>query len=260
MVSNNNDINTVEQIIQDNEYWFPYHYVTKYEPHFTQCYLDSWGINYAATIEFLLSYISKVKFNSIVDIGCGDGRFTSELSKVFPDANIVGIDYSERAINLAKAMNPGIPFIQMDITKSSTKEKYDVGILMEVLEHIPPEGVRNFLHGVSGLLCDGGVLFITVPHSNKPVEPKHFQHFTVDSLLNCLGDSFEPCKIVLFEKNSVRKRILDTILANRFFILNHRKALDLIYKYYKNRLFIACDENDCKRICMIVRKRSDRVD
>ena len=260
MVSNNNDINTVEQIIQENEYWFPYHYVAKYEPHFTQCYLDSWGINYVATIEFLLSYISRVKFNSIVDIGCGDGRFTSELSKAFPDANIVGIDYSGRAISLAKAMSPSIPFIQMDITRSSTRGKYDVGILMEVLEHIPPEEVKSFLHGVSDLLCDGGVLFITVPHSNKPVEPKHFQHFTVESLLNCLGDSFEPCKIVLFEKNSVRKRILDTILANRFFILNHRKALDLIYKYYKNRLFIACDENDCKRICMIVRKRSDRAD
>ena len=257
MASENNTNNTIEQAIQDDEYWFPYHYVVKYEPHFTQCYLDSWGINYAATIQFLLSHISKVKFKSIVDIGCGDGRFTSELSKAFPGVKVVGIDYSGRAIRLAKAMNPTIPFVQMDIAESSPKEKYDVGILMEVLEHIPPEEIKNFLQGVSDLLCDGGVLFVTVPHSNKLVEPKHFQHFTVESLLNSLGDFFEPCKIVPFEKNSIRKRILDTILANGYFILNHRKALDLIYKYYKNRLFIACDENSCKRICMIVRKRSE---
>ena len=259
MASENNTNNTIEQIIQDNEYWFPYHYVVKYEPHFTQCYLDSWGINYASTIEFLLDHISKVKFNSIIDIGCGDGRFTSELSKAFPDANVVGIDYSERAISLAKSMSPNIPFIQMDIARSSPKEKYDVGVLMEVLEHIPPEDVRNFLHGVSDLLCDRGVLFITVPHCNKPVESKHFQHFTVDGLLNCLGELFEPCEIIPFEKNSVRKKIIDTILSNRYFILNHQKTLDLLYKYYKDKLFTACNESDCKRICMVVRKRSNRL-
>ena len=207
-----------------------------------------------------LSCISKVKFNSIVDIGCGDGRFTSELSKAFPDVKVVGIDYSERAISLAKVMSPTIPFIQMDIAKSSPKEKYDVGVLMEVLEHIPPKEVRNFLCGVSDLLCDKGMLFITVPHRNKPVEPKHFQHFTVDSLLNCLCELFEPCEIIPFEKNRVKKKIMDTVLSNGYFILNHRKTLDIIYKYYKNRLFTACDENECKRICMIVRKRSDKVD
>lgn len=244
-----------KQKIQDEEYGFPYHYVAKYDPNFSQCFLDTWGINYVATIEFLLDRISKEQINSIIDIGCGDGRFTAELSKAFPDVKVIGIDYSKRAINIAKAINPEIQFDCKDIIASDYKQEFSAGVLMEVLEHIPPRDVKMFLRGVSDLLCNEGLLFITVPHSNKPVEYKHFQHFTVESLLNELNSFFEPCEIIPFEKVSIRKRIIDKFLANKYYILNHKKTLNYIYKYYKKKLFSSCSERDCQRIYMLLKKR-----
>jgi 2-polyprenyl-3-methyl-5-hydroxy-6-metoxy-1,4-benzoquinol methylase len=244
-----------KQKIQDDEYWFPYHYISKYKPNFTQCYIDSWGINYVATIQFMLEKLSKFHFNSIVDIGCGDGRFTSEVAQIFPNRKVVGIDYSEKAINLAKAMNPSISYINTDIRRDNREDNYDIAILMEVLEHIPLDEVNDFMKRVSDLLSNEGLLFITVPHCNKPVEYKHFQHFSIDSLLNQVQKFFVPCEIIPFEKISIKKQMIDKILLNRFFILNNNFVLNYLYAYYKKNLFIATGESDCKRIFLIAKKR-----
>ena len=92
-----------EQSAQEAEYIFPYHYVAQRRPHFAQHFYDSWGINYVSTIEYLLSRLSETHFSSLVDIGCGDGRMTREIAARFPQCDVVGVDYSERAIALAKA-------------------------------------------------------------------------------------------------------------------------------------------------------------
>ncbi|MBD0259380.1 MAG: class I SAM-dependent methyltransferase, partial [Cytophagales bacterium] len=166
------------QQIQDDEYTFPYHYVSQFENNFTQCFNDIWGINYIATIEFMLARLAATPFESLVDVGCGDGRLTYEIQKRFPARTVWGIDYSQRAINLAKAMNPRGNYLQADITQPSSLPAFDAAVLMEVFEHIPPAVAPAFLGGVAGLLKRGGVLFITVPHVNKPVEYKHFRHFS----------------------------------------------------------------------------------
>ncbi|MDC0376153.1 class I SAM-dependent methyltransferase [Pelagibacteraceae bacterium] len=55
---------------------------------------------------FILNEIKKddQSIKSIVDVGCGDGRITKELSETFNTKKILGIDYSSKAINLAKAL------------------------------------------------------------------------------------------------------------------------------------------------------------
>ena len=248
----------IEQILQENEYLFPYHYVAKYKPNFCQHFLDSWGINYVSTIEFIISRISKINCESIIDIGCGDGRFTVETSDAFPNAKVVGIDYSQKAISLAKAMNPAMTFINLDITDAQLNEKFEVGIVIEVLEHIPIKMINNFLHGISNILDDTGLLLITVPHSNKPLEYKHFQHFTVESLITCVNEFFEPIEILTFERICFIKKLMDFCLSNNFFILNNPRALNYIYSYYKNNLFYTINEENCQRIFMLAKKRLNR--
>jgi 2-polyprenyl-3-methyl-5-hydroxy-6-metoxy-1,4-benzoquinol methylase len=243
-----------KQKIQDAEYSFPYHYIARFSPDFSQCVIFTWGINYAATIELLLEKLSNNRFNSIVDVGCGDGRFTSELSQLFPNKRVVGIDYSEKAINLAKAMNPIIPFFTIDITKEKHPEKFDVVVLMEVLEHIPLDEVNDFIKSISDLLFDEGLLFITVPHRNKPLEDKHFQHFSIESLSNQIRDFFMPCETIPFERICLKKQLIDNLLINRFFILNNKFFLNCLYAYYKKRLFFVPDERNCQRIFLIAKK------
>lgn len=59
---------------------------------------------------------------ALLDIGCGDGKITAELSKALPHCKVVGIDSSQEMINLAKTTFPqkkfaNLSFQQMDARK-----------------------------------------------------------------------------------------------------------------------------------------------
>ena len=238
---------------QDDEYWFPYHYVTQYGgAGFREHFIDSWGLNYVSTIELLLRKLSKLKPLTVVDIGCGDGRLTREINTNLSPGRVVGVDYSKRAINLAKAMNQdveGIEFYSEDITVSGDcLGEFDVAVLMEVFEHIPLDLAKEFMESVRALIKPGGSLLLTVPHSNKPVEYKHFQHFTVDKLLGYLKKDFEIVKVVPFERRGVRRRVLNMLLSNKLFILNNKMLLDALYNWHKSSLFDCDHEKHCQRI------------
>lgn len=237
---------------QESEYCFPYHYVSKMpSTGFTQHFVDSWGINYISTIDFLLKHIEKCQPKSLIDIGCGDGRLTREIHIRLPSIELKGIDYSLRAINLARAMNHEFPSIQydtIDIASHDFPEKYDAAILMEVFEHIPLNETDAFLCGTHRTLRRGGVLFLTVPHINKPVEYKHFQHFSIESISNCLAPYFDVIEVIPFEKKGFSRRLLNKILCNNFYVLNNSKLLMYLYELHEKHLFTCSTEDECQRI------------
>ncbi len=235
------------QQLQDDEYSFPYHYVSQFRSRFTQSFYDSWGVNYVSTIEFILKKLEKESFNSLVDIGCGDGRLVLEIQSIFSSREILGIDYSKRAIQLAQSMNPYGNYKELDILTQSVEKKFDIGVLIEVFEHINPEEGEKFVQAIAKLLKPQGLLYVTVPHINKAVEYKHYRHFSSESLIKCFASSFDVVEVIPFEKGKFRKKVLDCLLGNRLFILNSGKLRTLLYRYYKENLFF-CTENNCNRI------------
>lgn len=242
----------ITQTAQEDEYRFPYHYVsTMPDLVFSQHFVDTWGINYISTIEFILSKICETPPESLIDIGCGDGRLAREIHLKFPNTKVLGVDYSARAINLAKAMNPDyhdLDFKQLDITKTKLPNRYESAVLMEVFEHIPLDEAIEFLSGVHRLIKPDGILYLTVPHTNKGVEYKHFQHFTSDSITQYLGNFFYISEIIPFEKNCRLRRLFNLLLCNRLFILNSRFLLKAMYRIYKNHLFHCNHEKQCQRL------------
>ena len=240
------------QYQQEEEYSFPYHYVMQFENnHFKHFYLDTWSINYGSTIEYLLQKIDVSQKARIVDIGCGDGRFCRELSRVFQSSSVVGIDYSKRAIALALSMNSDITklkFHSLDITKKHSLGTFDIAVLMEVFEHIPIEDTGNFIGSIRALLKEGGALYLTVPHENKPLEYKHVQHFSVKKIIDCLKPYFEIVEVVPFERISCLRTLMLKILCYQLFVLNSPRLLSMIYRWYKNNLFFCSSEKKCQRI------------
>src|SRR5690606_14682715 len=153
---------------------------------------------------------------------------------------VIGIDYSTRAVALAKALDSdleGIEFSRLDITRSHDLPSSDAAILMQVFEHLPPESCRAFLEGGLKLLQPGGQLLLTVPHVNQPIEPKHYRHFTADTIRDALSDFFVVQEVVPFERKGLRRRILRFLLGNRVFILNSRRLRNFLYRVYKRHLF-----------------------
>jgi 2-polyprenyl-3-methyl-5-hydroxy-6-metoxy-1,4-benzoquinol methylase len=246
----------VPKKIQDEEYTFPYHYISSHGKNaFRHALSFSWALNYEATIEFIIANLRQISFSTIVDIGCGDGRMTRELSVAFPRARVVGIDYSERAIQLARGMNPRIEFQCCDIVRRKKAERFDAAVLMEVLEHIAISEANEFVHAVSAHLNSSGRLYLTIPHTNCRLTPKHYQHFTETMLARYFESDFRILELCPFEVHDIRKSILDRLFTNKAFILNECHILNAVYAFYKKYLFRAKPDQNYQRLYMEAQKK-----
>lgn len=239
------------QKVQESWYSFPYHYVTVLPPRFAVARVYDWHLNYASAVTLLLDQIAKdPDRGKIIDIGCGDGRLTHELAKRFPDSRLSGIDYSEQAIRLASALNAGsaIDFEARDLIENPLQADNDVAVLMEVYEHIDPDRADTFLRGVRDTLRPGGVLHVTVPHRNVPLAPHHFRHFDSEMLGREISAYFDIDVMKPFERLSARRKWLNRLLINRFFILNHQGILNRVFRHYMRTLFHCTKEDECQRL------------
>lgn len=237
-------------VSQEYQYAFPYHYIPSLENgHFSQHLYWSWGYSYLAGIKIVLSALREQPFKSMIDIGCGDGRFLREAAKCFPEKRMQGIDYSERAVGLARAMNPDLLFECIDICRRSPQhETYDVVTLIEVLEHIPIEDAEPFVAALAKCQKPGGTLLLTVPHKNIPVSEKHFQHFDSESLRDMLNHDYEIVETVFFDMRArVFERLMNGLLGNKFMVLNNQFLLDMLFNIYRKH-YLFCKEPQCKRI------------
>lgn len=241
---------------QESQYALPYHYIPSIEDgHFQQHLYWSWGFHYLGAIELVLSILAEEPFESLIDVGCGDGRFLREVSNRFSGKRLLGIDCSKQAINLAKAMNPNLAYECADIrSQEGPTEGFDVVTLIEVLEHIPVEDVDDFVSACSRYVKPDGRLILTVPHTNKRVQAKHYQHFDSVTLKNVLERYYDIERMLFFDRRSrAFSRIMNCLLRNWFFILNNRFLLNLLYHTYRKHFFFS-SEAKCSRICLVGRK------
>jgi SAM-dependent methyltransferase len=96
--------------------------------------------------------------SSVVDIGCGYGRL---CRLVAPYAGrVVGIDRDARRIELARGVRSAgnIEYRVSDVTRELGGEKFDVALLVHVLEHV--DDVDDFLRTIARL---ASALIIEVP-------------------------------------------------------------------------------------------------
>lgn len=239
------------QKVQESWYAFPYHYLASLPPHFGVAKAYDWHLNYVSAITFLLEQIAaETVRDAIVDIGCGDGRFTRELGLRFPEARVAGVDYSQKAIQLAQALNADLPiaFEARDLIDNPVEADNDLAILMEVYEHIEPSKTGTFLRGVHDMLRPGGVLLLTVPHVNQPIAPHHFRHFDSGTLRREISVYFDVDVIKPFELITARRTWLNRLLINRAFVLNHQGLLNWVFAYYMQTMFHCASEDQCQRL------------
>jgi SAM-dependent methyltransferase len=246
--------NNIEQQIQEEDYSFPYHYVPQYFPSFTTSYSWHWGLYYISALDFVLKKVVAYAPRSILDVGTGDGRFVRELSRALEGVRICGIDYSERAISLAKALNPQLAFACVDVTSNPPNEKFALLTLIEVFEHIPIDLAPRFAASLANLLEEDGRLVVTVPHSNVPVSVKHFRHFSAESLRRCFYVDFEMEECIFLDKRSVWVRLMTRLIHNEYFALRHWGVMNRLYRAYK-KLFLVTSEANCGRIYASFKRR-----
>lgn len=130
-----------------------------YKKHTSQNPIQKFLIN-----NFLISLLNeaeRLKPQSILDVGCGEGFTLERLRKNKIGKKLVGIDFSEAAIQIGKKLHPSLTLRHGSVYDIPFKTgSFDLVICSEVLEHLEhPEKALTELARVTRKNC-----IISVPH------------------------------------------------------------------------------------------------
>ena len=166
---------------------------------------------------------SKKNYGSILDIGCGTGKFLKTMKQ--SRWEIDGVEINETARKIAEKNTGSVILNQADFFRS--KQKYDVITLWHSLEHL--HKLKRYLQKISISLNANGVMMIAVPnylsfdadYYNQDWAaydvPRHLYHFSFDSIIKMMNNfkyrliqskqlPFDSFYIALLSELSVRKK------------------------------------------------------
>ena len=144
------------------------------ESHFDEYAFDWW--NKTGNYKLLhnlnplrLDYVSsrfELRSKKILDIGCGGGIFSEELSRY--GAKVTGIDSSKKSVNIAKQHakenNLDIEYRNGSVLDMKDLQKYDCIVCFEMIEHIN-EPIR-LIEKIDSMSSKGTHLFMSTINRN----------------------------------------------------------------------------------------------
>lgn len=158
------------------------------------------------------------KGDIILDVGCGPGTFSRALDEL--GLHVIGVDFSERMIAIARGNSPRGVFFIMDARNIGMMNVYFDGIFVHaVLLHFPKKEIREMLRIFRENLRPGGYLYLGVKE-RKPGQAEEevkqeenygysydrpFSYFTLDELRGILEDlGFSSCSPTFVVTNDTR--------------------------------------------------------
>ncbi len=116
----------------------------------------------------LIARIPLASPRRILDLGCGSGLSTLELSRAFPQAEIVGVDVSPDMLAAAAKRLPGARFVEGDAATFAS-EGFDLVFANAVFHWVP--GHLEVISRLARALPPGGALAFQTPDNDD--EPSH---------------------------------------------------------------------------------------
>jgi ubiquinone/menaquinone biosynthesis C-methylase UbiE len=181
-------------------------------------------------------HLAEGKF--VLDIGCGTGYGIRELSNKAYDT--VGIDIWRKGIRFCQ-QNCGAKscFLVASGTDLPFKDDlFDLVVSFQVIEHIQPDAVLNYLKEIKRVLKNGGIFIISTPNKRlrllpfqKPWNPDHKKEYNAKELEKLLKKMFERVKILglfatkdtyLVEYTRVKQNSLFVYILNPLFSIVER--------------------------------------
>jgi SAM-dependent methyltransferase len=185
-------------------------------------------------LRVLLGQIDPRPGRLVLDAGCGDGRLLFELAGT--GASTFGVDLSPRALKYAAGFTPEALLSVQDVCSLAFPDAcFDTVLLIETLEHIPPEIAGRALAELERVLSAGGRFIATVPTHRISMPPKHFRHFNPEELRSLLGEHFNVDSLLGHDRDSRLYRLLVMMGDNSLW---HLRAgyNGLLRRLYKARI------------------------
>ena len=171
----------------DDYYRLPDHWILhdlQQEEHFTK--------QHGAYVGRVVELLKQSGVRTALEVGCGDGWNCARLV----DAGIetVGTDWSANAIAYASMLARGARFFCGDVRDAAFAarfpEPFDAVLMIEVIEHIPPDDCVAALRNIARLARPGGRLVLTTPSTNfANRNDQHYRHFDEASVRELVGQA-----------------------------------------------------------------------
>lgn len=124
----------------------------------------------------------------ILDVGSGQGDLLLTLRRAYPEAELLGIEYSRAGIDLARGKLPEARYVCRDLLKAGPPEPGLAGwashaVCSEVLEHV--DDPISLLRQAAAYMAAGCLLVVTVPGGPMSSFDRHIghrRHFTASGL------------------------------------------------------------------------------
>jgi len=146
----------------------------------------------------ILKLADELSFNSVLDVGCGNGELLLALNRHRAVSRLVGADIAERVITENRTVFPTFEFHQLDVGATWLPEQFDLVVCSEVIEHVADyqQALRHLRQ-----MCSR-YLILTVPSGKVfPIDRMmgHYRHFAPDELCQALRQAdFEPERVWLW--------------------------------------------------------------
>lgn len=143
-----------------------------YDQRYQQGYMADFGGLYetcrlAAVRQALRSrHLFPAEPTVVADIACGGARYAAVIKEAFPTCQIVGIDISPVALELAMKLSPEQSFIAAACESLAlADDAVDMVFSIETLEHVLD--VRTTIREWGRVLKPGGRILLTTPCANR---------------------------------------------------------------------------------------------
>ena len=242
--------------LQETQYDFPYHFIPQvHEGAIVTNQHLQWAMMYLGYMQTVRDAVIESGVTSVLDVGCGDGRFAYELEQVDSSIRYHGIDISERALHFARGFTTRSTFAVFDIIEQPYPELYDAITYIETIEHIEPTRIKPMVANMAASLKPNGLLFLTTPTTNVPTHQKHYQHFTREMIEEYLGEHFTITSVRYLNVESVLTKTLARLLVNRLLIVQPAWWRRLIFELYQRYCLVGTEKTG-SRIFVTARKQA----
>jgi len=196
-------INAIAVIIKYSFYSNVVHEEERADPEDPKWENDPWSHVFIKRCNYAMNF-SKGK--RVLDLCCGTGWTSNELSKVAVSVNAV--DYSRESIDSAKNKYPkgNLFFKKMNaLSLNFSDQSFDTVVSMEAIEHFSEIDGKKYLSEVERVLKKGGVFVGSTPQVEtknplkilalKKIDPYHLHLYSIKMLKSLLLDYFDHVEI-----------------------------------------------------------------